>query len=231
MQLMKRDFREYFHQFLILEADTLTERLKGSVSVEESDCFMAATSAIDQNGELCFGILSVGRGWKNCRKGLYNHRILAEFRPQELRLLESRIFTPDHAMRQKAGSWIEEKEEETPVLLKKTREERRLDHLRDDFCPDIVPVGIVEEAGIREYPMHIVSFEGPFLCGRLLQRSDDGKQHIGELVRALPYPTDSGCRLLMVFAGDVLSAEDEKARRNLIEEGERIGYGFAGPCE
>lgn len=90
MKLKDRDFREYYHQFLVLEADALTERLKDSISVTESDCFILVTSAVNAEGYLRFGILSIGSSWDSCRKGIRRKQILAETAPEVLRDMECR---------------------------------------------------------------------------------------------------------------------------------------------
>ncbi|MEE3488082.1 MAG: hypothetical protein VZT48_08280 [Bulleidia sp.] len=224
MKLKDRDFREYYHRFLVLEADALTERLKDTISVTESDCFILVTSAVNAEGYLRFGILSIGSSWDACRKGMMNKQILGEYAPEVLRDMACRLVDPDPDVKQKGFRWIEQMEGSSPASLRKTREEESLDHLRDDFCPDIVLTGIAYKDGIKEYPMRIRSFEGPFLTGRLLS----GPGYAGQFVRALPYPTGETYRLLAVFFGDVLNDAQEKEKRQLIEEGNRIGFGFAG---
>ena len=80
MKLKDRDFREYYHQFLVLEADALTE----------PDCFILVTSAVNAEGYLRFGILSIGSSWDSCRKGIRRKQILAETAPEVLRDMECR---------------------------------------------------------------------------------------------------------------------------------------------
>ena len=53
--------------------------------------------------------------------------------------------------------------------------------------------------------------------------------HKGELFRALPYHTGKETRLLTVFAGSMLSQEDEEALKELIRTGDEAGFGFSIP--
>lgn len=228
MILSKLGFRDYFHNYLVLEADTLTDSLKDKIAVAEEDCYMLCSSYISRTGALLFNVLSIGSTWTNCRKGLEQEEMLSIFDPYILRNLRTKKIIPEEAMKQKNIPWIRKQEEDAGERLAETRENEMLDGVRNDFYPDIVRTGILTEAGIREYDMQVDGFNGPFVEGRLLEQTKIRGFHQGQLLRALPYKAGKGFRLLCVFAGDPLSDEDEEAMERLSREGMASGFGFAG---
>lgn len=227
MQLRRLGFREYFHQYVVLEADALTEKMKPFVDVSEDDCYMLCSSFISREGILLFNVLSIGDAWDDCRKGLEKDAMLGVFTPGHLRSLNARRIRPNQQMQIKNEVFIETQERETPEGVRLTRQETSIDDLRDDFCPDILVAGINEQKGICEYAMQAEGFEGPFLIGRLLEEPRSGGYAIGELLYTLPYDVGEMTRLLTVFHGSHLSAEDEKKKEALIREGNAAGFGFA----
>lgn len=227
MQLRRLGFREYFHQYVVLEADALTEKTKPRVDVSEDDCYMLCSSFISREGILLFNVLAIGDAWDHCRKGLEQDEMLAVFTPGHLRSLNARRIRPDRQMQIKNEVFIETQERDTPEGVRLTRQETVIDDLRDDFCPDILVVGINEEKGICEYSMQAESFEGPFLLGRLLEEPKSGGYAIGELLYTLPYEIGEMTRLLTVFHGNHLSEEDEKKKDALVKEGNAAGFGFS----
>ena len=62
-------FNDYYHQYLVIEADTLTEKLSDKIEVCEDDCFVVCSTHINEEGLLQFHVLSIGNDWENCKKG------------------------------------------------------------------------------------------------------------------------------------------------------------------
>lgn len=228
--LKEMGFREYFHQYVVLEADAFTEKLKPSIDVSEDDCYMLCSSFISREGLLLFNVLSIGDSWNHCTKGLDREEMLGVFTPGHLRSLNARRIRPSHQMQIKNEVFIEAQERETSEGIRQTRIETAIDDLRDDFCPDILAAGINEKKGIREYAMQAEFFDGPFLIGRLLEEPQTGGYAIGELLYTLPYEIGEMTRLLTVFHGNHLSPEDQKKKEQLVQEGNAAGFGFSESC-
>ena len=43
MKVSELQFREYYHRYMILEADVLTDKLKDTIPVKEEDCYVLVT--------------------------------------------------------------------------------------------------------------------------------------------------------------------------------------------
>ena len=143
---------------------------------------------------------------------------------------EVQFIEPDLTMARKNAPWQKQQEAWADAELWFTRMDPRLDAVRDPVYPDTVMTGVLTTAGIQEYPMNLVSFNGPFAEGRLAEEPDAVQGlHKGELFRALPYHTGKETRLLTVFAGSMLSQEDEEALKELIRTGDEAGFGFSIP--
>jgi hypothetical protein len=226
VKLNELRFREYYHQYVVLEADELTERFKKQIRIGEEDCYMLCSSFISSKGRLLFNVLSAGSTWTTCTKGLGLPEMLGVFSPCRLGGLNARRVQPSDRVRQKNLSFLRTAEKSATFNLWETRRETRLDPLRDDYYPDVMPAGILSSRGIREYPMRAQSFDGPFLVGRLLEKTGDPRYPDGELLYTMPYPLGQGMRLLTVFHGDTLSKEDEKNRAQIKREAQDINYGF-----
>lgn len=227
MLLKELTFREYYHQYVVVEADALTSMLKGAGQASERDCFMLCSSFIDDRGRLQFHVLSMGDAWDHCDRGLFLHAVLGIFDPFRLRNLRVKCIHPSARMEMKNQYFLARMEKNASAALKRTREEKRLDNLRDDFYPDVVAAGILESDGIHEYPMYLRCLDGTFAVGRLLESSRQGAYVKGETLYALPYVTGDEIHLLTVFHGP-LSQTQKQSERNLAAQAEAIGYGFSG---
>lgn len=224
------NFRDYYHQYAVFEADALTERLGNSLRISEDDCFVLCSSFVARTGELMFNVLSVGEGWENCERGLARKQMLGSYIPLELADAEVKLIRPSRKMIQKNLNWINHVESWAGEDLLETRRDKRLDDIRDNCYPDHVKVGVVSDRGIHEYEMRVLGFNGPFIEGRLIAlKKNEGSLRDEELVRALPYMMDGEYRLLAVFVGDHLSQEQKKQFQDLVAEGNKIGFGFSLP--
>ena len=227
MKLREMGFRDYYHNYVVLEADALTEECSKAVSVKEQDCFLLCSSYINSAGSLRFNVLSIGQDWGQCRKGLHNAEMLGDFSPDQLAGMEARSVEPDDRMIEKNTAFLEENYRNVPERLMETRANSDIDEIRDDFFPDVVQAGFVEDTKIREYPMRLRRFDGPFAEGILLEDAGPGRL-AGTLLRTLPYTEgrSSQQRLLVVFSG-ILSEEDKKMYEHLKRRGEKAGFGFS----
>lgn len=228
MLLQEMEFQTYYHQYVAVEADDLTEELKDQIQVHDDDCFMLCTSCIDPDGELVFGVLGVGSSWQNCNRGMRRKRILGEIPAVLLADREIRTVQPDLNIIRRSQAWILSLEAGTDEDVMDSRTDSRLNSLRNFVFPDNVMTGILNRDRIREYEMKITGYNGPFLEGLLAEEPDSPIGiHQNEMIRALPYQVEDSFRLLAIFLGNHLSAQDQKAMQDLIQEGNKSGFGFS----
>ena len=220
-------FNDYYHQYLVIEADTLTEKLSDKIEVCEDDCFVVCSTHINEEGLLQFHVLSIGNDWENCKKGLRKKDILGIFQPEEIMDCEVRLIYPTVQMSKKNIAWLEKNEVEIDSELELTRIDNRLDEVRNYFYPDIVKVGIFTNSYIKEYNMKLIQFNGPFVEGRFIALPEEENEvQENELCRALPYMIGEEIRLLAIFTGNQLSIEDEVAMKEIMKQGQELGLGF-----
>ena len=229
MKLSEFAFTEYYHGYLTIEADDLTEKLKDRIRVTEKDCYALCSSYIAEDGFLMFNVLSIGSSWEKCTKGLRKNDMLGYFSIEEVCEKEARLVEPDLRMIEKNRPFMELADQPFDDDLLRTRLDTRLDPLRDLFYPDIVLAGIICDNVLMEYDMCITGIKGPFLAGTLEQepQSDIGI-HLDSPLYALPYVYEGTCRLFVLFAGDQLSEDDQKAMNMIITEMDRAGVDFNG---
>ncbi len=226
MLLKELEFREYYHQYVVIEAGAFASKLTGVEPVLKQDCFMLCSSFINCKGLLQFNVLSIGDVWNHCNRGLFLHAMLGIFDPSMLRNQRVKCIQPNARMEVKNQYFLERMEKNANMALKQTREERRLDHLRDDFYPDVVSAGILEEEGIHEYPMYLRHFDGPFAVGKLLTSSPHGAYANGEVLYTMPYVLGGVVHLMTVFHGSLSEAQKQE-EKSLAVKAEKIGYGFS----
>lgn len=230
MKISELGFTEYYHQFIVFEADTLTEKLKEEISIGDKDCFVLCSNHIQENGELVFDVLSVGSSWETYRKGLRRKKMLGTYAVWEVFDLEMQLVEPDASMIKKFRPYQMEEEAWADSELWFTRYDDRLDMVRDIVYPDCVQAGLLTNRGIEEYAMEMTGFNGPFLEGELLEKPHPSL-HLqpGDILRTLPYQLGDHYSLLAVFAGNHLSKEEEEAMKELIRSGDAEGFGFSFP--
>ncbi len=228
MRLAEHSFHEYYHHYMVFEADALTERLKEKIPVTADDCFALCTNGVEKGGRLRFPVLSIGSSWDLYAKGLHHKQMLGTFEAEEVMGLDLKILPqPSFEMVQKGSRYFEEQETWADDELLRTRQDTRLDAVRFLAYPDIVLIGFMTDQSIQEYPVQMRDFNGPFAEGRLTVQPDLEGLHENDLVRALPYSIAGQVRLLAVFTGDHLSSEEEKAYQDLLQGGAREGFGFS----
>ena len=228
MKVAELQFREYYHRYLVLEADVLTDKLKDTITVKEEDCYVLVTACAKPAEKITFPVLSLGSSFEHCRKGLRRNAMLGEYAIDEVLNLECRLIEPDLRMREKAEKWLEAQESEIEEDILTARLDRRLDDVRDPYYPDIVRVGILTTGGMHVYRMEIQSFDGPFVLGKMVDKPHPNLGiHYGDSLRALPYYMNGQNRLLMLFYGDHLSDEQQKVLDEIREKGNDVGLGFS----
>ena len=230
MYLRELLFNDYYHQFLVIEADTLTERCSKYVKVKEDDCFALCSNYVAQDGHLCFQVLSIGNDWQNYKKGLRRKDVLAIFDVWEVLDKQVEIITPTAQMVKKNNNFMNTVEKDVDLEKLFTRVDPRMDMIRDFINPDYVQVGLMTNKGIQEFFMEAECFNGPFLEGHLVEQPDASlKLKVNDKIRALPYIVDGYVRLISIFVGDKLSEEEEMALKQFIKDGDTYGFGFAIP--
>lgn len=229
MKVGEYSLTEYYHQFITIEADDLTEELKDHIEIHDDDCFALCSSYCARDGFLEFNVLSVGPSWEDCTRGLDDPHMLGVFSMDQVMDREARIAETSFEMRKKNDPWLEKRDAGTDEDLLVTRLDPRLDGLRDPFYPDIVLTGIVADHMISEYDMRITGIRGPFLTGTLEEEPEDSIGiHLDDPIWALPYLNGSECRLFALFAGTDLSEDQIAARERIIREMDRVGISFSG---
>ncbi len=229
MKLAEYGFTNYYHKYIIFEADDLTEYVKDKIKVTEKDCYMLCSCFIDEGGLLSFNVLAIGSSYEKCTKGLKKEKMLAIFGPDYVMDLECRIIEPTLEMMQKNNSFIELMEENEDIDLMETRFDERLNEIRDLYFPDVVCVDIIAGHALVDLEMKIKRINGPFLEGNLINVPENIKDvQTDDLVRALPYYIDSP-RLIGVFVGDKLSKNAQKEYKRLMKLGREAIFGFSKP--
>lgn len=228
MKLYEMPFTAYYHQFVLIEADDLTEECAEKVNVTEDDCYALCSSYCAEDGLLMFNVLSIGTK-ENYGKGLQLPEMLAYYPMDLICDKEAEIVEADFSMIEKNHPFMQRMDAMTDEDVQMTRWDERLDMLRDMFYPDSVLTGIVADQILMEYDMVITGTEGPFLKGSLAEEpEEDLGLHIGDRILALPYVSGDEVRLFALFAGDHLTREEEAARQQIIDKMTSLGFDFYG---
>ena len=189
MKLDSYKFTDYYHKYIVFEADDLTDYMKERIKVTEKDCYMLCSCFVDQeNGLLSFNVLSIGASFDKCTKGLKRKSMLAIFGADFVMDLECRIIEPTLEMIQKNKAFIENAEKDEDEDLMATRFDNRIDDVRDLYYPDIVSVGILEAPSIVELDMKIK------MClinaGKIEFAADDKLEELGVTYETVATTTD-----------------------------------------
>ena len=222
-------FPDYYHKYITIEADFLTEKLKKEIKVHEDDCYALCSSYLDEEGYLNFNVLSIGPSWAECTRGLKKKSMLGSFGIDEVYNLEARIAEADMDMKKKNDPFLKKMDMIFDEDLLKTRLDARLDYVRDIYFPDVVMTGLINDRSMTEYAMRITGIKGPFLAGILQQEpEEDIGVHIDDHLYVLPYVKDGEIRLFALFTGENTDAEDEDAMERIIQETAEMGLDFNG---
>ena len=117
-------FHAYYHQFLTIEADELTDKLKNRIAIHEDDCYAICTAYCAEDGAVHFAVLSVGPSWDDCTRGLEKDEIYGIFAMEEVAECEARLLDYDEAIARKGNAFLEKQENdvEEDVLFLRTDE-------------------------------------------------------------------------------------------------------------
>ncbi|MBR3349473.1 MAG: hypothetical protein IKG55_05285 [Solobacterium sp.] len=229
MRVDEYRFTEFYHQFITIEADELTDKLKDEYDVNEDDCYALCSSYCARDGFLEFNVLSVGPDWSTCTKGLEKKEMLGSFTIDQVYDKEARIVDPDYSMIAKNAPFLEEMDSGYDEDFLKTRLDPRLDMLRDIAYPDLVLAGIPANDSIREFEVRITGVKGPFLMTSLEEEPpEDIGIHLDDPLWTLPYIYDGVCHLYAMYAGNNLTNDQISERDRLINEMNRYGITFHG---
>lgn len=229
MRLEEYRFTDYYHQFITIEADELTDQLKDTFDVHDDDCYALCSSYCARDGLLEFNVLSIGPDWSTCTRGLENKEMLGYFTIDQVFEKEARIVDPDFQMIAKNAPFLGEMDIGFDEDFLKTRLDPRLDLLRDAAYPDIVLAGILIDQTIQEFDVRIIGVKGPFLVTSMEDEPEtDIGIHMDEPLYTLPYIYDGECHLYAMYAGDNLSSDEIQERDRLINEMNRYGITFHG---
>lgn len=231
MKLEEMYFTDWYHQFITIEADDLTEQLKDEIKVNEDDCYALCCSYCNQDGLVCFNVLAIGNTWETCTRGLRYKRMLGTFTIDQVADKEARVCEPDYQMAKKNAEFILMMDEDVDEDILETRKDPRLDEVRDIYYPDLVMTGLIQDASITDYLMRITGVDGPFLKGVLVQEPEkEIGVHEGDPVYALLYEANGMTRLFGIFAGSNLDEDAIEAKDKIIQETSKLGldyYGFS----
>ena len=101
MIVSEYNFTDYYHKYITIEADELTEQLNDIVKITEKDCYVLCSSYCDEEGLIHFNVLSVGQSWEHCTRGLKNKKMLGDFTIDEVYYKTMRVAEADRNMIEK----------------------------------------------------------------------------------------------------------------------------------
>jgi hypothetical protein len=229
MRLEEYRFTEYYHQYITIEADVLTDQLSDKIDVHEDDCYALCSCYCAADGYLEFNVLSIGPTWETCTRGLDQKEMLGTFTVDQVYQQEARIAEPDFEMIAKNVPFLEMVDQDTDEDLLTTRLDPRLDQLRDPAFPDIVLAGFTVGQTIEEYEMRITGVRGPFLIGTMEEEPpEETGAHLDDPVWAVPYIYEGECHLFILYAGENLTKDQMEQRDTIIQEMNRYGITFNG---
>ncbi len=229
MKLSEYCFSEYYHQYLTIEADALTDICKDAIEVSEDDCYALCSAFVGYDGMTMFRILSIGPTWDECTKGIEDPAMLGVFAMDEVEECEARMVEPDYEMIEKNRPYLEIDEDTTTVDQEEIRTDHRLDDIRDPWYPDRIVCGIIAENALREYAMLAEKIKGPFLIGTLDEEPEiEIGVHMDDQIYALPYVLNGDFRVFALFAGREMNEMQKTAIDHILSETEKFGINFSG---
>ncbi len=228
MLVKEYTLNDYYHQFLTIEVDELTESLNDVIKIRETDCYVLCSAYCDTDGYLMFNVLAVGSSWENCTRGLKRKQMLGVFEMDQVCDCVARLVDPDYDMLKKNQSFIEMSDFSVDEEIIRMRQDERLDDLRHLCYPDVVVCGFFADQSILEGWMRITGEKGPFLVGMVLEDLEESDVNEGDVVYALPYVEDDEIHLLSLFSGEELNEEQKGELDRIIKELTQAGFSFSG---
>ena len=219
MKLNEYDFSEYYHQFVTIEADVLTERFRDTVEVREDDCFALCSCYVNEEGMSCFPVLSIGPTWETCVKGLELPDMLGVLTIEDVEESEARLVEADMDMVEKNDAFLENVENDGDATLFDLRLNGYLDPVRDVWYPDVVSAELPSWEDREEYAVRLTGMNGIFLRGIVEERLD-GSTMIpeGEIVWMFPSLMEDEPSLLIVCSGEDIDETILEQLEKFMEE-------------
>ena len=227
MKFIEHGFTEIYHQYIVLEVDTLTEELKG-VKVNENDCFVLCSSFCDTDGRLQLNVLAVGDDWDHVTKGLKRKGMLGYLNVEDIYECEMKIIEPTEEMIAKNEPFLQKAEADCDDDVMMLRNDSRFDSIRQVDYPDTVLAWFPFGKRIHEVFICITGTKGPFITAYLDEELADLDVQFGERFWALPINHGEDTHLLAMMSGDNLEGEALEERDRLMAELEKFGIGFNG---
>lgn len=227
MRLCEYPFHTYYHQFIVIEADDLTERLKGQIDVTEDDCYALCSAYCDEEGSVLFNVLSIGDDWKHCTKGLRRKHMLGAYAMAEVYDRQMRpVERPTALMLKKNSAFLKDAEKNVDPDVLCLRKDERLDPLRLPGYADILVADFLKEDELTPVEICATGIEGPFLTG--VMAVDTAHHAMFEPLKCLPYMLQNEFRLLIVQAGKNPTRQDQERIEKIRAYYESAGVNFGG---
>ena len=220
MKVKEYYLSEYYHQFITIEADVLTERFKDRVEVTEEDCYALCSGYVSDEGMTAFAVLSIGPSWETCTKGLEQEEMLGTMTIEETEDREARLVEADLDMVEKNDAFLEKAEQDTEPSLYDLRLNPVLDPLRDYWYPDVVPAEIPGLESVQEYAVELKGMKADFLYGTV-EECPDGECALeeGDTVWMVPAVIEEETVLVIVYTGETMSEELMEKMYSLFDSG------------
>ena len=216
-------FTDYYHQYITIEADALTDTLKENIDIQEEDCYALCSCYCKKDGSIFFNVLSVGPSWEKCDKGLDNGKMLGYWAMEQVQDMEARLPQPSYEMIQKNVPFLKTQEQEEDEDLLLMRKDGRLDDIRDIYNADTVMAGFVVNHELEEYPIHLTGIDGILVKGELI-----GNKGTVEPVYAFMYLDQDVYRLAVLALGSKLSLQEEQILDRIQEVADRFHLSYTG---
>lgn len=227
MRIIDLPFHQYYHAFLIIEADDLTERFRDVIDVHEDDCYVLASSYCDEAGAVLFNVLAIGNDWDQCKRGLRRKAMLGILDMDDVYDRECQIVKePSAAMITKNARFLKDQENNVDPDVLCLRKDERLDPLRAPGFADIVEADFLNNDELIPVDICCTGTEGPFLSGVLLDEVSHHKAY--EPLKCLPYMLNQDFRLLIVQVGSHPSAAEKARMEKIRQYYEKAGVSFGG---
>jgi hypothetical protein len=228
MQVLDYPFHDYYHAFMVIEADDLTDQLKDQITINENDCYALVSGYCDEDGMVLFSVLAVGDAWDHCKKGLRRKAMLGSFTMADVFDAEAqRVEEPTPWMIQKNALFLKDREKAVDPDILYLRKDQRLDPLRMPGFADVVLADYLHQDELIPAEVCCSGTEGPFLTAVLIADEVPGHQAF-EPVKCLPYMLQNEFRLLVVQAGAHPSRQEKERMERIRQYYEKAGVDFGG---
>ncbi|MBR3358697.1 MAG: hypothetical protein IKG46_12840 [Solobacterium sp.] len=208
MKLNEYYFSEYYHQFLTIEADVLTDRFSDRIEVTEEDCYALCSGFVNEEGMAAFAVLSIGPSWEHCTKGLEQEDMLGFLTMEEVEEKEARLVEADLDMVEKNDLFLESAEPDVDETLYDLRLNGILDGMRDILYPDVVPAQMLSWDGFETYAVELQGMQAQFVYGTVEESLDEGDTLAeGDTVWMVPASIEEDPALIIVYSGEHMTDE------------------------